>query len=166
MRTIGGGFAAMPVYPILMVWLVLWLHGSPARSQDEPDLRAPRTVTLSGTVLTLDEALKERSITADPEPSGRQIVLKSDRSAIIPVLSNGASRALYLDERLRGRPAELKGLLHEGLPYLDVLNIRVMEQGMLRTPEYYCDVCTITTRYPQACPCCQGPMELRYDPAP
>ena len=31
-------------------------------------------------------------------------------------------------------------------------------------PEYYCDVCAISVLYPQICPCCQGPMELRMRP--
>jgi rubrerythrin len=56
--------------------------------------------------------------------------------------------------------------MHAGVPYLEVTNIRVEEQGALRTPEYYCEVCTITVRYPQVCPCCQGEMELRFDPMP
>jgi rubrerythrin len=52
--------------------------------------------------------------------------------------------------------------MYDGLPFVQVVTFRVEEQGTLRIPEYYCDVCTITVRYPQVCPCCQGDMELRY----
>ncbi len=124
----------------------------------------PREVTLRGQVVELTAALKERNLPADAEPIAKQVVVKAENGTIIPLLSNGASRALFLDERLRGRSAEIQGWMYEGLPYVQVVTFQVEEQGRLRTPEYYCDVCTITVRYPQACPCCQGPMELRYQP--
>jgi hypothetical protein len=50
------------------------------------------------------------------------------------------------------------------VPYLQVIHVRVEQDGRLRTPEYFCHVCTISLRYPQTCPCCQGPMEFRMKP--
>ena len=41
---------------------------------------------------------------------------------------------------------------------------QIEQEGRYRTPEYYCDVCSISVRYPQICPCCQGPMTLRVMP--
>lgn len=126
----------------------------------------PREVTLTGQAMLLEPLLADRKIKADPEPIRGQVVLRAEDGSLTPLVSDEASRALFLDERLRGRKAELKGWMYEGLPYLQVVMFRVEEQGSLRTPEYYCEVCTITVRYPQACPCCQGGMELRYKPAP
>lgn len=126
----------------------------------------PREVTLTGKVVLLTAELATRGVSADADPIARQVVLKTEGGELVPLLSNGAGKALFLDERLRGRPAEVRGWMHEGLPYLEPVQIRVHEAGMLRTPEFYCDICTISVRYPQACPCCQGPMELRFKPAP
>jgi hypothetical protein len=45
-----------------------------------------------------------------------------------------------------------------------VITFKIEQDGRLQTPEYYCNICTISVRYPQVCPCCQGPMELRMKP--
>ena len=69
-----------------------------------------------------------------------------------------------MDSRLRNRNARIVGRRFAGLPYLQVVTIEVEDDGRLRTPEYFCEVCTISVRYPQICPCCQGPMELQMKP--
>lgn len=127
---------------------------------------APREVTRTGTVVELAPLLAARGVIADAGLIAEQVVLKGDDGTVTPLVSNTASRALFRDERLRDRPAEVTGLVREGLPYLEVVTFRVEEQGKLRTPEYHCDICAISVRYPQACPCCQGSMELRFKPAP
>src|SRR4051794_35747521 len=124
------------------------------------------TVTLSGRVITLSAALKASGLSSDPEPIGRQVVLRGEDGTLTPLLSDEASRALFLDERLRDRPGEIKALRYPGNPYVQVLTFQIEENGRLRTPEYYCEICTISVRSPQICPCCQGPMELRMKPDP
>jgi hypothetical protein len=133
-----------------------------------PQARAPETVTLRGKVLTLTEAIKARglALNVDPEPAAKQAVLVGEDGTITPLLSDETSRALFMDERLRNRKAEIVGRRYPGLPYLQVVTIQVESDGKLRTPEYFCDVCTISVYYPQICPCCQGPMELRMRPDP
>jgi len=129
-------------------------------------VRADEPVTTAGTVVLLTEVLKSAGVSFDPEPVAKQVVLKADDGTVTPLLSDEASRALFLDERLRRRPVEIRGRLRQGLPYLQVLSFRVEEGGRLRTPEYFCEVCTISVRYPQICPCCQGEMSLRMRPDP
>jgi hypothetical protein len=121
-------------------------------------------VTLTGTVVTLPEALSATGLAADPEPIAAQVVLKAADGTLTPLLSDTASRALFRDERLRNRRAEISGRRYRGLPYLRVVAFRVDDQGTLRTPEYHCEICKIQVRYPQTCPCCQGKMELRMKP--
>ena len=67
-------------------------------------------------------------------------------------------------DKLRDRKAELTLKRRPGLPFAQVIVIKVEENGKLRVPEYYCDICTIAVRDPRICPCCQGPMELRMRP--
>lgn len=120
--------------------------------------------TLRGQVVAMPEVLASLGLRADPEPLARQVALRTEGGEVVPLLSDEASRALFADPRLRNRPAELRIRRPEGLPYAQVLAVRVEDAGKLRTPEYYCDICTIGVRYPQDCPCCQGPMELRMKP--
>lgn len=124
----------------------------------------PETVTLSGKVIELTAALKAQGLTFDSDPIAKQVVLQRDDESLLPLLCDDASRALFLDGRLRNRPAELKTRRIRGLPYLQVVSFQVEDGGKLRTPEYFCDVCTISVRYPQICPCCQGSMVLRMRP--
>jgi hypothetical protein len=92
------------------------------------------------------------------------VVLQEPDGTITPLLSDEASRALFLDKRLRDRPIMIHARRYPGLPYVQVVTFQVDEHGQWRTPEYFCDVCTISVRYPQICPCCQGPMILRMKP--
>jgi hypothetical protein len=121
-------------------------------------------VTLNGRVVMLSAALKSSGLSFDTEPIARQVVLKGADGTLTPILSDEASRALFLDQRLRDRSTEIKGRRYPGNPYIQVLTFRIEENGRLQTPEYYCEICTISVRYPQICPCCQGPMELRMKP--
>ena len=121
----------------------------------------PDRVTLGGKVVELAEALKAKGVVADPGPIAGQVALVTVDGTIVPLLSDEASRALFQDKRLRDRRAEVVGLKTAGVPYLQVVNFKIEEDGALRTPEYYCEICSISVRYPQDCPCCQGPMVLQ-----
>lgn len=138
--------------------------GATVRADDGK--RPAEDVTFKGKVLTLPAAIEaaKLGIHVDAEPIARQVVLLGGDGTVTPLLSDEASRALFLDERLRGKPAEVRGKRLPGVPYLQVVTFRIEQDGQLRTPEYYCNICTISVRYPQICPCCQGPMELRMKP--
>lgn len=117
-----------------------------------------------GQVVTLAEALGDFEVAFDAAPIQHQVAFVAEDGRIVPLLSDPASRALFDDERLRNRPIEIRGRSYTTLPYLLVTSFRVLDGGKWRTPEYYCDICTISVRYPQECPCCQGSMELRMRP--
>lgn len=124
----------------------------------------PELVTLSGKVVELSAALKSSGFAFDAEPIAKQVVLVGQDQSLTPLLSDDASRAFFLDERLRNRQAELKARRIPGVPYIQVVSFRVIDEGTLRTPEYFCEICTISVRWPQICPCCQGPLVLRMKP--
>ncbi len=124
----------------------------------------PEPIRLQAKAMWLSDALKSRKIPADLEMTTLQVVLVEPGGAIRPILRDEASRALFLDERLRNRDLEVQARRYPGLPYLQVVSFRVRHEGKWRTPEYYCDICTISVRYPQVCPCCQGDMEFRMKP--
>jgi hypothetical protein len=123
-------------------------------------------VVVRGKAVLLSEAVKERNlgVAVDPEPASKQVVVVGDDGAVTPLLSDVASRALFQDDRLRGRRVEVKARRFPGMPFVQAITFKVEEDGRLRTPEYYCNICTISVRFPQICPCCQGDMELRMKP--
>lgn len=139
-----------------MTWIVplLLIAGAPTYED----------IVWTGEVVPLAAALGEFEVSFDSGPIADQVALRTDDGRVVPLLSDPGSRALFADERLRERPIEVRGRRYEGLPYLLVTSFRVQEDGAWRTPEYYCDVCTISVRAPQVCACCQGPMELRMRP--
>lgn len=141
--------------------LVLLCAGPPSSPASKPI-----EVTLRGKVVTLDSALRSlgMDLNLDPESPSREIVLLGDDRSITPLFRDEATRALFVDERLRNCRAELRGRQFPGIPYLKVSTFRVEREGQFQTPEYYCNVCAISVRAPQTCPCCQGPMELRMRP--
>jgi hypothetical protein len=123
-------------------------------------------VTLRGKVVTLASALRTLGIDVkvEPDAAAREVVLLGEDRSITPLFQDDASRALFLDERLRDCRAELHGRRFPGVPYLQVSTFQVERDGRFQTPEYFCSVCSISVLYPQICPCCQGPMELRMKP--
>ena len=139
--------------------LVLVWTGPPTSSPSSKGVE----VSLRGKFVTLGSALRTLGIDAKPDPastSGEVVLLGDDRS-ITPLFHDDASRAVFLDERLRDCRAELRGRRFPGVPYIQVSTFQVEREGRLQTPEYFCSVCSITVGYPQICPCCQGSMELR-----
>jgi hypothetical protein len=150
----------MPV-PALCLWIL-----SVTIATATPPKTAPETVTVQGKVLMLADALKARGLglAPDVDPIAKQVVILGKDGTITPLLSDETSRALFVDPRLRNRNAQIVGRRFDGLPYLQVVTIEVEDEGRLRTPEYFCEVCTISVRDPQICPCCQGPMELQMKP--
>ncbi len=149
-------------------WLLGILFLASVGAAGRGNASAPEAVTLQGKVLTLNAALVSRglSIKFDPEPIAKQVALVAEDGSIVPLLSDEASRALFLDERLRGCRVQVLGRRFAGVPYLQVISFKIERQGKFQTPEYYCDVCAIRVRYPQTCPCCQGPMDLRMQEEP
>jgi hypothetical protein len=148
------------ISPTVGWFCVLAITGS-SPGQSSPKWEEAR---LSGKVIVLSAALAEMGLTFDAEPITKQVALVEADGTVIPLLSDEASRAFFLDERLRGRSAELRVRRFAKSPYAQVVSFQVREGGRLQTPEYYCEICTISVRYPQICPCCQGPMVLRMRP--
>ena len=142
--------------------VVFLLMTSAAFSQESKP--KPETLTRTGKVVWLSSALKTLGVPADSDPISKQAVLLADDGTIAPLLSDESSRAFFTDERMRDRKVELTARRFPGLPYLQVVAFKVEENGVLRVPEYYCEICSISVRYPQTCPCCQGSMELRMKP--
>ncbi len=120
--------------------------------------------TLTGRVVLLTTALSDLDVRSDPEAIDQQVVVRTTDGNLIPLIRDEASRAFFMDPQLRSRDAELHVRRYAGVPYVQVMTFKISVDGKLRTPEYYCEVCSISVRYPQTCPCCQRTMEFRLRP--
>ncbi len=124
----------------------------------------PRQQLFSGKVVLLEEALAVRDIKVSEEMHG-QVVLETDAGDLIPVLADWRGRALFQDPRLRNRKVDLVGFLRKGLPYLQVQSVFTFnESGQREYMDYWCDICAIPMYEIKPCECCQGPIELRFQP--
>ena len=83
---------------------LIWAGPPTSRRQDGRGV-------LQGKVVTLGSALRSLGIDVkpDPESTAREMVLLGDDRSITPLFRDEASRALFLDERLRDSRAEIQG---------------------------------------------------------
>lgn len=120
---------------------------------------------VSGKVLPLVAALKERGIKSYAEELKGQVVLVTEEGELIPIVPDWRGRAFYQDERLRDRPVDLVVNRHKGVPWVQVLSIYTFdERGVRNITDYWCDVCAIPMYEIKDCECCQGPTRLRFRP--
>src|SRR5262245_8316733 len=75
-------------------------------------------VTVRGKVVPLASALRTLGIDVkvEPDSAAREVVLLGEDRSITPLFQDDASRALFLDERLRDCRAELHGRRFPGIP--------------------------------------------------
>lgn len=125
----------------------------------------PEKALLSGRVIALSAALKERGIKCyEPELEG-QFVLETDEKELIPIVPDWRGRAFFQDERLRDRRVELIVKRRPGVPWVQVLSIYLFDEADKRNiMDYWCDICSIPMYEIKACECCQAPIRLRLRP--
>ncbi len=131
------------------------------------ETKAPptRKELFRGEVVFLHDALKKRGVNAYEEELSGQIVLDTSDGRLIPIVPDWRGRAFYQDDRLRNRRVELIGQRKSGLPYLQVLMVFTFdENGGRQYTDYWCDICAIPMYEIKLCECCQGDIELRFQP--
>jgi hypothetical protein len=120
---------------------------------------------VSGKVIPLVEALKQRGIKTYAEEINEQFVLVTRTGEILPIVPDWRGRAFYQDERLRNRPVDLVVNRRKGVPWLQVLSIYLFDEHSVRgIMDYWCDICAIPMYEIKECECCQGPTRLRLRP--
>lgn len=140
----------------------LMIAAGQSASDAEQETPAPRLYR--GQVVYLEQALADRDIETADE-TAKHIVLETETGELIPILADWRGRAFYQDERLRNRKVELIGFRHAGVPYLNVIAVYTFdEDGRRMHTDYWCEICSIPMYEIQACECCQGPVELRFQP--
>lgn len=135
-----------------------------AANADKP---VPPRQLFRGQVVLAQAALKKRGIKVAEELKN-QAVFETATGELIPIAADWRGRAFYQDERLRDRPIEVIGYRQEGIPYLQILTIYVLNKdkdGQREEMDYWCEICSIPMFEIKDCECCQGPILLRLRPA-
>src|SRR5262249_52099937 len=105
-----------------------------------------------------------------PAPKGQPqtkpggVALAADDGTTYPLVEDGASRMLFLDSRLRGRPVRLTALRVPGTKDLRVVYVQTVKDGTVYDVDYWCEVCQISQNCPGPCVCCGEDVPLRERP--
>jgi hypothetical protein len=138
--------------------------GNADREEDSSG-EEPVKAIVSGKVVALSEALKQRGIKSYVEEIKGQVVLVTRAGEIVPIVPDWRGRAFYQDERLRNRSVDLVVNRRPGVPWVQVLSIYTFdEKGVRNITDYWCDICAIPMYEIKDCECCQGPTRLRFRP--
>ncbi len=72
--------------------------------------------------------------------------------------------ALFMDERLRGRPLVVKGRRFPDSRAVEVTFFQSLRDGRVHDLYYYCDICAIKSATLEICSCCREPVRLVEEP--
>ena len=137
---------------------------APISAATDDKAASPAPQLFRGRVVFLKDALAKRDIET-AEETAEHVVLESESGELIPILADWRGRAFYQDQLLRDRKVELIGFRHHGVPYLNVIAVYTFDENDRRMyTDYWCEICSIPMYEIQACECCQGPIELRFQP--
>jgi hypothetical protein len=141
------------------------LRAVAAETQD--DAQSPYvTKSIRGRVVWLAEAMARlHGIKAVPEARDRILALETEDGHLHPIVEDIRGRAFRRDERLRKMQVELLVRQHRGSPLVQVVRVFELAEDGKSEIDYWCEICAIAMFELKECECCQGPIELRRQPA-
>ena len=140
---------------------------SGAAAETEADSPPPYvTKSIRGRVVWLADAMTRlHGIKTVPEAHDRILALETSDGQLHPIVEDIRGRAFRRDERLRKMQVELLVRQHRGSPLLQIVRVfELTEDGKFEI-DYWCEICSIALFELKECDCCQGPIELRRQPA-
>ncbi len=132
-----------------------------AQAQDKQTDDA-KDVSLRGKIVCLTEELDKRfNVLPNCDDQHHVYSLKTSDGKIHPLLPTETAAAVWLDERFRQRDLQITARSFPDTNHIEVIKIQSWISAQLHDLYYYCDICAITAFKPQACECCQEPVEFR-----
>ena len=142
------------------------LLGATARAGAQTPAAAPETIRVRGRVVCLTEELQRlHQVQSDCETRGHVYAIKTAAGELYPLLPTDSAAAVWLDARYRERELQVTGRRFPQTSFIEVIKYQAWRGNKLYDLDYYCAVCNITTHKPEACVCCQDPVEFRELPA-
>jgi len=139
-----------------------------ARAGETPDDAQPPfvTKTIRGRVVWLAEAMHRlHEIESVPEAGDRILALETEDGELHPIVEDIRGRAFRRDDRLRKMKVELLVRQHQGSPMVQIVRVYELTEAGRFEIDYWCEICAIAMFEVKDCECCQGPIELRRQPA-
>lgn len=139
--------------------------GDDGTSADEASSPNYRSERIRGQVVWLAPALEDDfGISTVPEVSENGLALRTHDGRLFPIVENVRGRAFRKDPRLRDTDVELLVRRYDRQPFVQILQVCVVEDGRLYEVDYWCDVCAIVMFEKGPCACCQDDNRLRKRP--
>lgn len=136
----------------------------PSATEAEAEAETKTQELFRGQVVNVQEALKRRGLAAYDEFK-QQYALETPAGELLPIIPDWRGRAFYQDKRLRNRRVELVGFRRPGIPYIQVITIFTFnKEGERQYMDYWCEICSIPMYEIKPCDCCQGDIEIRFQP--
>jgi hypothetical protein len=133
-----------------------WAQSPSQRAGSNRAPEAPRI--FAGKVILLRAFLEAQKVKVDADSVGTALVLEAEGGKTFTLLKDDASRMLFLDEELRGRPVRLTGRLVPGSQLLQVTRVETVVEGKIHEVYYWCDKCQLKATQPGPCKCCGEPV--------
>lgn len=131
-----------------------------------PTAAAPEDIRVRGRVVCLTEELQRlHQVQPDCETRGHVYALKTTEGQYYPLLPTDSAAAVWLDARYRERELQVTARRFPQTSFIEVIKYQSWRDNKLYNLDYYCAVCNISTHKPEACVCCQDPVEFRELPA-
>ncbi len=128
------------------------------------DAKPAVTRTFEGQVRPLAEIVKDHSVAPDEDALLVGRVFETKDGKVFSLVKDAASRKLFLDDRLLGRPLQITATQIPGTQMLVVRQVQSIKNGLLHDVDYWCEQCQLSATEPGNCRCCGNPVELRELP--
>lgn len=124
------------------------------------------TRSVRGQVVWLADAVSRlHTVKTVAEARERILAVETAEGQLYPIIEDIRGRAFRRDERLRKMQVELLTRQYRGLPMVQVIRVFELTEAGKFEIDYWCEICSISMFELKDCECCQGPIELRRQPA-
>lgn len=147
----------MRAFALMLLSALLTLPLPAAESIPEAEFR--------GRIACLPEEMHRIHQTDLPARHEHIWALRTADGTYYTLLRTQLSEAIFLDARIRKKDLLLRGRVFPKTQALEVTSIKSIVNGMVHDLYYWCDICAIHSVSPAECACCQGPVELKEEPA-
>jgi hypothetical protein len=142
------------------------LLGAAVTAEAQTPSAGPEDIRVRGRIVCLTEELQRLyQVQPDCETRGHVYAVKTAAGQYYPLLPTDSAAAVWLDARYRERELQVTGRRFPQTFFIEVIKYQSWRDNKLYDLDYYCIVCNISTHKPEACVCCQDPVEFRELPA-
>lgn len=135
-------------------------------AQTTTETAKAQDIRVRGRIVCLTEELQKLyQVQPDCDTRGHVYAVKTSAGEMFPLLPTDSAAAVWLDQRYRERELQVTARRFPQTSFIEVIKYQSWRANKLYDLDYYCIICNISTHKPEACVCCQDPVEFRELPA-